>query len=272
MALAREALAGLAETISLSREQYDDVRTAVTEACNNVVQHAYGDDGAGPMEMEICVLADAVEVVVRDQGVGLSHVAAHGGGELEIGLPVILALAERVQLGHPPDGGTEVQMRFRTPGIAAPVRAGEPAAADRSVAIGRSVAAAPSGQQAVDDRIVLPQLEPEATLLLSSARLAGSILPRVAAALAVRAHFSTDRVSDVQLLSDSIAADAFRVLDGTHLQVGLSAEARRLTMQVGPLLRGGSERIGLLARLADRRSVTAIGPAEVLVVSLDDRA
>jgi serine/threonine-protein kinase RsbW len=266
VALAREALAGLAETISLSREQYDDVRTAVTEACNNVVQHAYSDGGDGPMEMEIRVLADAVEVVVRDEGIGLGHVAAQGGGELEIGLPVILALAERVELGHPPDGGTEVQMRFRTPGIAAPAHAGGPAAP------ASSVAAMPGGEQAVEDRIVLPQFKPEVTLLLPSARLAGSILPRVAAALAARAHFSTDRVSDVQMLSDSIAADAFRVLDGAHLQLGLSAAARRLTMQVGPLLRGGSERIGLLARLADRQSVTAIGPAEVLVVSLDDRA
>jgi serine/threonine-protein kinase RsbW len=249
VALAREALAGLAETISLSREQYDDVRTAVTEACNNVVQHAYRDGAAGPMEMEIYVLADAVQVIVRDQGIGLSHVAAQGGGELEIGLPVILALAERVELGKPPEGGTEVQMRFRTPGIAASARASEPTAGAE---------------------LVLPEFEPEVRLLFSSARLAGSILARVAGVLAARAHFSTDRVSDVQLLSDAIAADAFRVLDGNHLQVGLSATARRLTMQVGPLLRGGSERIGLLSRLSDRQSVTAIGPAEMLVLSLLD--
>jgi anti-sigma regulatory factor (Ser/Thr protein kinase) len=265
VAVAREALAGLAETLAFSREQYDDLRTAVTEACNNVVQHAYAD-GHGPLDMEIRVLQDAVEVIVRDAGIGLGHVAAEGGGELEIGLPVILALAERVELAHPREGGTEVQMRFSVPGATAlahlprPVRkvtGGEPPAA---------LAGTPG------EEIVVPGFEAEVWVSFSSPDLAAAILPRIAAALAARAHFSADRVSDLQLLSDSIAADAFRALDGSNLEVGLTTGRRELGMQVGPLLRGGSTRIGLLDQLADRREVTDIGPAEVLVLHLDDRA
>jgi serine/threonine-protein kinase RsbW len=283
VAVAREALAGLAETLAFSREQYDDLRTAVTEACNNVVQHAYAD-GDGPLDIEIRVLQDAVEVTVRDAGVGLDRMAAEGGGELEIGLPVILALAERVELAHPHDGGTAVQMRFGVPGLAAPARTptpayeveeGEPSSlfwkADTTNSGPPSrkettaLAATPGAE------IVVPGFIAEARVSFSGPELAAAILPRVAAALAARAHFSADRVSDVQILSDSIAADAFRVLDGARLEVGLAIGRRELGMQVGPLLRGGAARIGLLDQLSSRHEATEIGPAEVLVLRLDDR-
>ncbi len=118
----------------------------------------------------------------------------------------------------------------------------------------------------------MPGFDAEVRLSFSSSGLAKAILARVAAALAARAHFTADRVSDVQLLSDSIAADAFDVLDGDQLEVGFSASGRMLGMQVGPLLAGGSERIALARRLADRKSVTSIGPAEVLVLYLGDKA
>lgn len=216
--------------------------------------------------MEICVLQDAVEVVVRDAGVGLAHIAAESGGELEIGLPVILALAERVELAHPSDGGTEVLMRFRVPGAAALARLPEPAHAGPEGRPAAALVATPG------EEIVVPGFEAEVRVSFSNADLAAAILPRIAAALAARAHFSADRVSDVQLLSDSIAAHAFRALDGSNLEVGLATGRRELGMQVGPLLHGGSRRIGLLDQLADRHEVTEIGPAEVLVLRLDDKA
>jgi anti-sigma regulatory factor (Ser/Thr protein kinase) len=253
--LAREVLAGLAETIALSREQYDDIRTAVTEACNNVVQHAYGD-GEGPLELHVSVVRDAVEVSVRDEGIGMAGVAGEGAGELEIGLPVMLALTDRLEVGRGACGGTEVQMRFLTPGVEA---------LDRQRA-----------QSDGPPEIVLPEVDVSVRVAFSSAELAGAILPRLASALAARAHFSADRVSDVQLLSDAIASRATALANGLHLEVALGAGRRHLHLQIGPLMAGGAERLRshstpVIERLADEATVTSIGRGEVLLLRVLDR-
>lgn len=254
--LAREVLAGLAETVSLSREQYDDMRTAVTEACNNVVQHAYEGE-EGPLELELRVLRDAIEVVVRDEGIGMDRHAAEAAGDLEIGLPVMLALADRVEVGKGSLGGTEVSMRFLAPGVAA---------------LGVS-----QGNGDGPPEIVLPGLQVSARVAFSRADLAGAILPRIAASLAARAHFSTDRVSDVQLVSDAVAIEASELTNGPHLEVALGTGRRRLDMQIGPLRVGGAEHLQrnslpAIERIADEASVTAIGPDEVLLLRIHDRA
>lgn len=254
--LAREVLAGLADTVALSREQYDDMRTAVTEACNNVVQHAYEDD-EGPLEMELRLLGDAVEVVVRDQGVGMADGAAEAG-DLEIGLPVMLALADRLEVGHGPYGGTEVSMRFLTPGLEA-----------LDDGVGKRGEGPPE--------IVLPKVQVSARVAFSSTELAAAILPRIAASLAARAHFSTDRVADVQLVSDAIATGAARLTNGPHLEVALGTARRRLDMQIGPLHPGGAEQLlqrsrPTVDRLTDEASVTAIGPDEILLLRIRDKS
>ena len=68
--LAREMLTGVAEAIELDSSDLYDVRTAVTEACNNVVLHAY-EGAEGPLEVELRASPEEVEVIVRDFGVGI---------------------------------------------------------------------------------------------------------------------------------------------------------------------------------------------------------
>src|SRR4029079_7152153 len=72
VAVVRQALTGMGDAYELDPDFLSDIRTAVTEACNNVVIHAYPDSDDGLMEVE----ADAgdgslVEVLVRDYGGGL---------------------------------------------------------------------------------------------------------------------------------------------------------------------------------------------------------
>src|SRR5262249_36056526 len=50
--LIREALTGIAEVVGLDGNDLSDIRTAVTEAANNVVLHAYAGE-EGPLEVEI---------------------------------------------------------------------------------------------------------------------------------------------------------------------------------------------------------------------------
>jgi serine/threonine-protein kinase RsbW len=267
--LTREALAGLADLLALSSERHDDIRTAVTEACNNVVQHAYPDGEVGLLQMDVGVLRDALEVVVSDRGVGMTH-AAEQASDLEIGVPVMLALCDHLQVDHPAQGGTEVQLRFGVPGLQADL-----------------------GGCAAHEGLELPgAAKPLVEVALSSAELAGAILPRLTTALAVRAHFSADGVSDVQMLSDALARHATALAHGGCLKVGLAAGPHRLDLQVGPLEAGGADRLlahsaprvpsgmaagghaplSIFERLAQEHSSISIGEQQMLLLRVLDRA
>jgi len=111
VAVVRHALGGLGEALDLDPQTLSDVKLAVTEACTNVVVHAY-PDGEGPLE----VLADVVDgdllrVVVRDAGPGIKPRPDSPG--LGLGLPLIATLSESLELGTGDDDRTEVSMTFR---------------------------------------------------------------------------------------------------------------------------------------------------------------
>jgi anti-sigma regulatory factor (Ser/Thr protein kinase) len=263
--LVREALTGVAESVGLDGSDLSDVRTAVTEACNNVVLHAYRG-AEGPLEVEVDVAAGLLEVVVRDRGVGMRleamppepSVAAESG----IGLPVIEALTQAVEFSAPPDGGTEVRMRFATPDV----RGMETATGD---------ADAPPGDH---------EREPGATasLLVGPVRLARAVVPRLLCVLAARAQFSTDRISDSQLLADALVAHAAAAIDGSHLKLTVNVEPRDLEVCVGPLIAGRAERLVLdsdveglgpvLEKLADGHDVSSSDSYDTLTLTLHDRA
>lgn len=107
----RQALAGLADAMALDGAILADAKMAVTEACTNVVVHAYGDtDG----ELEVEMLADdfAVTVVVRDRGTGIRPRATRETQALGLGLPLIAALSDAFEVRGGPGIGTEVRMTF----------------------------------------------------------------------------------------------------------------------------------------------------------------
>ena len=108
--LVRVMLGGIAEWFSFDPELLDDLKTAVSEACNNVVMHAYGDE-TGPLVVSLAVTADGAEVTVRDWGSGIQHVAP-SQDRIGVGLAVISAVAKRAEFLSPNDGGTEVRMLF----------------------------------------------------------------------------------------------------------------------------------------------------------------
>ena len=51
--IVRQALRGLSEALGLDEIELNDISTAVTEACNNVVSHAYGELEGGVLEVQI---------------------------------------------------------------------------------------------------------------------------------------------------------------------------------------------------------------------------
>jgi serine/threonine-protein kinase RsbW len=110
IAIVRHALGGLGEAYDVPEPKLSDIRLAVTEACANVVVHAYPDDREGPMEVVASMDDDALTVLVRDWGCGIRPRPNSPG--LGLGLSLIAALAESVQLGHGEKEHTEVRMTF----------------------------------------------------------------------------------------------------------------------------------------------------------------
>jgi anti-sigma regulatory factor (Ser/Thr protein kinase) len=111
VAVVRHALGALGETLEIDSRTLSDIKLAITEACTNVVVHAY-DDAEGPMEIDACLQADrTLTVVVRDEGRGIAPRTDSPG--LGLGLPLIATLSESVELGRDADDRTEVRMTFR---------------------------------------------------------------------------------------------------------------------------------------------------------------
>jgi serine/threonine-protein kinase RsbW len=114
IALVRHALGALGETCDIDEQLLSDIRLAITEACSNVVVHAYAGRPPGPLEVSATLLDDELAVVVRDEGPGIGpHPGSPGLG---LGLPLIASLAESVQLGRDERERTEVCMTFSLSG------------------------------------------------------------------------------------------------------------------------------------------------------------
>lgn len=263
--LVRQTLSGLAETIDLDPVELNDVSTAVSEACNNVVVHAYAGE-QGPLEVEISASGPQLEVVVRDWGIGIQpreidHEQLIGG----IGLPVIRALTRDAEFKDMPGGGTEVRMLFDT----AHARALEFAAGERSTDL-ESVLPSASGSEG--DTL---------TFTVGPPSLARAVLPRVLCALAARAYFSTDRISDTQLLADAIVAQAQGSLSASRVNVEVDLQPRNLQLRIGPLRLGAGEAVlhaatadelgAVLERLSDGHEISRDGTSETLQLHLAER-
>ncbi|HXP99396.1 MAG TPA: ATP-binding protein [Solirubrobacteraceae bacterium] len=110
IAIVRHALGGLAEAYAVPEQKLADVRLAVTEACANVVVHAYPADREGLMEIVASMDDGHLTVLVRDWGRGIKPRPDSPG--LGLGLSLIATLTERVQLERGDKEHTEIRMTF----------------------------------------------------------------------------------------------------------------------------------------------------------------
>jgi serine/threonine-protein kinase RsbW len=109
VAVVRHVLGALTEALGLAPELTDDVRLAVTEACTNVVRHAYtGDEGT--IDVVVRPNGEALEVVVTDSGRGIAPSPDTAGPGL--GLSLIAALADTLEIERGLGTGSRLVMRF----------------------------------------------------------------------------------------------------------------------------------------------------------------
>jgi serine/threonine-protein kinase RsbW len=109
VAVVRHAVGGLGEVLQVDDQTLSDIKLAVTEACTNVVVHAY-PDGGGPMGLRASIDDRRLYLVVLDRGRGI--VPRPDSPGLGLGLPLIATLAESLELGTGHSEETEVRMVF----------------------------------------------------------------------------------------------------------------------------------------------------------------
>jgi serine/threonine-protein kinase RsbW len=257
--LIRSALSGLGDRLGLDPELLDDLKTAVSEACNNVVLHAYRDE-PGPLTARLDITKDGVDVLVRDRGTGIQRVAP-GEDRMGVGLAVISALADRAEFLSGPDGGTDVRMSFTRGGA------------------GLELADGSLGASSGSDPIDLPG---DVVLSLSPVSILAPVFGRLTRAIAAGKHFSVDRFSDLYPIADAIAAHAQRsAADGRPITVSINSENRRIEMALAPFEAGSGSRLesatgdqpgsAPLAGLADQLEVERLNGEELLRVVILDR-
>lgn len=220
-AIVRSALAGVGQILDLDSELFDDLKTALSEACNNVVLYAYNGE-PGPYVVSLEIRSDGIDATVRDWGGGIQQVGP-SEERMGVGLAVISALADRAEFISPPDGGTEVRMAFTGRGSAI-----------------RPLESSQNGAPATG----LPvHLDGDVVVTVWPVALLAGVLGRVARAVAARTQLPIDRFSDIYLVADAIAAFAQSAASATEITFAVTGGERRVELTVGPFPAGDGARL-----------------------------
>jgi serine/threonine-protein kinase RsbW len=228
----RQAVAGLGEAIGLAASRVADLKTVVSEACNNVVLHAYESE-PGPLEVTAEPRDGELEVQVADHGKGFRPRANEGGSSLGLGLPLIAALSDSFEISGGVGQGSRTTIRFSyTP----------PEFSNNG-----TPTEAPS----------------ELEIAITPGEMVKPVLARVIGALAARAEFSVDRLADTVLLGDAVSTstgDAFR---SGRVGISLKDGDGALSIRVGPLVDGAGE------KLMNEMEVPGAGSLRTLASSME---
>jgi serine/threonine-protein kinase RsbW len=208
----RQAVAGLGEAVGLSGSRVADLKTVVTEACNNVVLHAYKGE-PGPLEVIAEPHAGELEVHVADHGTGFRPRATEGDPSLGLGLPLIAALSDSFEISGGAGRGSRTTIRF---GYAVPERSNN------------------------GSKTETPE---ELEMAITPGELVKPVLARVIGALAARAEFSVDRLADTVLLGDAVSSSEGENFAGGRVGISIKDGDGTLDVRVGPLVEGAGKRL-----------------------------
>ena len=109
VAVVRHVLGAFSEELGLPQAVTDDMRLAVTEACTNVVRHAYSGT-TGDIDVVVRTTGEALDVIVADRGRGFGPSPDTSGPGL--GLPLIEAVTDSLEIERSPRRGSRLIMSF----------------------------------------------------------------------------------------------------------------------------------------------------------------
>jgi anti-sigma regulatory factor (Ser/Thr protein kinase) len=256
VAVVRHAIAGLAERIGMDEAAIADLKTVVTEACMNVVVHAYPEGETGLLKIEAIPDPEGLTVAVRDFGRGISPRPGVDRPSLRIGLALIAALSSSFEIRGGVERGTEIRMHL-------PLRS-RPIPSDEEV------------------RADAPEVPDATQIQVAAAELLGPVLSRALTALAARQEITVDRISDAMLLADAISAAAPRGFADGHVKLSIADRPEGVELKIGPMESGAADGLrsslslpevgGSLETLADEVRTEADGDGEYLVVGIASTA
>jgi serine/threonine-protein kinase RsbW len=115
LVLARLGIAGIAPVARLAEDVLADLKLAVTEACANAVRHAYAEDEEGAVRLRLTLDGTALTIEVADDGRGIEtgSIAPRDPSSLPeagMGLSIIRAVVDELEIESPPAGGTVVRL------------------------------------------------------------------------------------------------------------------------------------------------------------------
>jgi serine/threonine-protein kinase RsbW len=236
----RQAVAGLGEALGFSGPRIDDLKTVVSEACNNVVLHAYEGE-PGPLEVIAEPRSSELEVQVSDQGKGFRPHANDGDPSLGLGLPLIAALSDSFEISGGAGHGSRTTIRF---GFVPPE---------------------------FDNNGTPTEAPEELEIAITPGEIAKPVLARVIGALAARAELSVDRLADTVLLGDAVSSSEGVDFAEGRLEISIKDGDGTLHLRVGPLIEGAAQKLidemelpgaGSLRSLASKMEVTKGETAE----------
>ncbi|HTP19876.1 MAG TPA: ATP-binding protein [Solirubrobacteraceae bacterium] len=262
--LVRAVLAGIAAPFALRPELVYDLKTVVSEACNNAVDHAYRGE-IGAIAVRVDIQLEEIEVTVRDWGGGFQQLVP-AGDRMRVGLPLINALADRAEFLTAPGSGTEVRMGFDL--------RHDPRRTDTLMRLEETEdlgAWTPWRRGLAGDVVV--------TLLAQD--LLPSVLEQLTSALAARSRFSLERFSDVYIVARAVSEHVRTAASSNRVSFSLTARDQRVELTIGPLGIGTGERLQALnpnaandpsvAELVDEMAFEHLDHSELLRLVLIDR-
>lgn len=93
------AVGSFCELTPLQRQIVAQLELCVVETGNNIVQHAYGNESGGCIELDVSVFQDRIVFVFKDQGVGVASQ-----------LPSAFTPPDSEDIGSLPEGGMGVYL------------------------------------------------------------------------------------------------------------------------------------------------------------------
>lgn len=214
VAVVRHAVAGLAEELGMEEIGVGDLKTVVTEACMNVVVHAY-DGEPGPLQVEVAQEDEGLTVWVRDFGGGIRPRPDLEQPSLRLGLTLIAALSSSFEISGGLHRGTEVRMHLPLKMV--------------------------DGNGHMTDSTQRAWVEQAAELTIGRPELVGPVLARVVGALAARQRITVDRLSDAVLFTDALAEQAPQAFADGRFRFSVAENSEGVELRVGPMPRGASE-------------------------------
>lgn len=124
----RLAVSGIAARLNFAIEEIEDIKVAVSEACTNAIQHAYGatPNGDEIIEIKAYIEGGSLEIIVKDfgQGFDLSILGTSFQKKqsqekmgLGLGLTFIKSLMDDTDFSSKIGEGTVIQMKKKSPNL-----------------------------------------------------------------------------------------------------------------------------------------------------------